>query len=201
MAQRLAGPVPRALAGGPAGSKEKTPSSAAFLSRQPTLPAMKHRAELGLRKRAQGWDTGSVKRRERPKDGQWWPSGPRGKHSNEPQVGSQGIFWASLLSLLSFSLSLPWPQFAQGRVRAVEMTQPPHTPSTSYTGFCCPLSGSSWAPLSLCSCPRGQPSPFNSCLPFKAQVQEAVSDHRVREVLSVPESLELQRPHSVCFWV
>ena len=52
----------------------------------------------------------------------------------------------------------------------LRVSQHPHTPSISYTGFCCPLSGSSWAPLSLCSCPRGQPSPFNSCLPFKANL-------------------------------
>ena len=65
-----AGPLPGTLAREAGGSKGRALSAAAFLFHQPTLPAAKHRAELGLRKRAQGWYMGSMRRRKRPKDGQ-----------------------------------------------------------------------------------------------------------------------------------
>lgn len=79
----------------------------------------------------------------------FWP--PESKHSNEPQV-KPGYFWASLyLFCLSLSLFLGL-SLLKAEARAVEMTSRSsntRTPSTSYTGFCCPLSSSSWAPLSL----------------------------------------------------
>lgn len=64
-----AGPSPGTLAGEAGGSEGKAPS-AAFPFTVATLPASKCRTELGLRKGAQGWDMGSMRKRKGAKGGQ-----------------------------------------------------------------------------------------------------------------------------------